>query len=154
MSANINRAVMICALIAGLVVLIAVSILQLDTKTLPPVSTSVTTPTKEAEEAPAFNYAIPVNPLPTDDEIKESVKVQNERQEVVKQMIADRMKKIAIISKEIRMRQNEPTLTTDTDENKQKTTAQPVNPASSIKTFKKIPKEILQNIRSRRYLVR
>lgn len=152
MSININRTVIIYALIAGLIVLIAASIVQLGTKTLPPVSTSVTTPTKEAEEAPALNYAIPVNPLPTDNEIEESVKVQNERQEVVKQMIADKMKKIAAISKEIRMRQNEPALTTD--ENEQKTTAQPVNPASSAKKFKQIPKEILRNIRSQRYLVR
>ena len=152
MNININKTLIIYALIAGMVVLIIVPLSRLYTKIYPAISTTVAMPAKEAGDAPALNYTIPVNPLPTDDEIEESVKAQNEQQEVVKQAIADRMKEIAAISEKIRMNQNEPPPTTD--EGAPKTITQLKNPVSSVTKVTQMLKELLQDVQSRRYLLR
>jgi len=151
MNANINKTLITYVLIGGVVVLIAASIFQSCTKISPPISTPVTTPTKEVREAPTVSYAIPVNPLPTDNEIVENVRARNKQEEAAKQAIADKMKKIARISAEIRANQREQSLTTDA--NKQKLAAQPAGSAFAIMSLEQMPKEMLQNIKSRRYLL-
>ena len=137
-----------------MILLIIVSIFQSYTKTSPPISTSVTTLTKNADITPMPNYTIPVNPFPTDNEIEESIKVRNEQGETVKQALADKMQKIATISEEIRANQNEPASSLPTAENNQTTVAQGTQPVSQGTKFKQIPKEIIQQVQSHRYFVR
>ena len=148
MSINNNRTILTYILIGGVIALIIVSIFQSCTKISPPIST---TPAEETPEAPAVNYAMPVNPLPTDNEILENVRARNKQEETAKQAIADKMKKIAKISAEIRANQKEQSLTTDA--NKQKLAAQPAGSMFAIMSLEQMPKEMLQNIKSRRYLV-
>jgi len=103
---KIDRTVAIYILVAIVVMSIAAPLLfQLYIKSLMPVSApSKETVSMTMEEGAALNSI--VNPLPTDDQIRDSIRAHNKRQKITDQAIADAKSKIDATSREIRMSQN------------------------------------------------
>ena len=129
---KIDRKALIFILVAAVVIALAVPVLF---KLYVKGSTPVSAPSKETVstsggKGPAVNLVIPVNPLPTDDEIRESIRIRNERQSIADQAIAEVKSKADAVSSKIRMNQNE-LPTSDAPEEKQEIPAPETGPDTS-----------------------
>jgi len=155
MNNNKNRMTVVYVIIVMAVILITAFVFQLY-RSLPPVS--ITAPAQKAVKAaegngPELHYAIPVNALPTDNEIKEALKVRNDDRQAAEKKVAERIQLIKTMRAQIRSAQKEET--TAQAENKQGATAQvrKIAPPASKPNSRQAGKELLQKIQTGQCLV-
>jgi len=142
MNVNIDRNNAISVLVVTILILILAVVffrpLYIESPSLvskPQVSADVET---SPQQLPVSEFVIPVNSLPTDKDIEESIKIQNQRKKALEAITAERESKASQIraKAEINMREDEPQ-----------------SPPIEKEAITTPPEEIVNKVKSHQYFV-